>query len=156
MNNPEIWTEIHRMAEELYMLQPWEYMEETDTFGVRTNLSGKTYFISVMGSGDQIRAISAYEGAPGLYGFWELEDNPSIRPESVLLIPHIMLSFVSKAILDMTQKEILKITGFDKRKLREWPEVQRIIPGLVPAIPDEGILRDCRNPGTGPENLLMG
>ena len=59
----EKWREIHRAAAELYSLAPLDYLEETDIFGVRTTITGRTYFISVMGSAGQVYALSVYEGS---------------------------------------------------------------------------------------------
>jgi len=54
MNSIEIWKEIFHLSEELYIQAPWTYMAETDIFGVRTPGSGKTYFISIMGSAGEL------------------------------------------------------------------------------------------------------
>jgi hypothetical protein len=118
------------LAAELYLLAPWKYMEETDIFGVQTALTGKTYFISIMGSAGQVRAVSAYEGNNALEQFWEMENRPDVEPETIMLIPHIMLSFDNKKNIDNTQKEIFKITGPHPGKLKEWPDLKRVIPGL--------------------------
>lgn len=142
MENIEIWKEIHSLAAELYLLAPWKYMEETDIFGVQTALTGKTYFISIMGSAGQVRAVSAYEGNNALEQFWEMENRPDVEPETIMLIPHIMLSFDNKKNIDNTQKEIFKITGPHPGKLKEWPDLKRVIPGLFPAIPGGSSIND--------------
>lgn len=142
MENIEIWKEIHSLAAELYLIAPWKYMEETDTFGVKTASTGKTYFISIMGSAGQVRAVSAYEGDNALEQFWELENRPDVEPETIMLIPHIMLSFDIKKNIDNTQKEIFKKTGLHQGKLKEWPDLKRVIPGLVPTIPGRSSLND--------------
>jgi len=137
MKNIEIWKEIHRLARELYLMAPWSYISETDIFGVKTAANGNTYFISIMGSAEELSAICAYEGPLALEQFWELEEEPMVEPERILVIPHIMLSFDYKKNIDDLQKDLLKKTEYNAVKGRSWPELKRIIPGLVPAIPGD-------------------
>jgi len=137
MKNIEIWKEIHRLARELYLMAPWSYISETDIFGVKTAANGNTYFISIMGSAEELSAICAYEGPMALEQFWELEEEPMVEPERILVIPHIMLSFDYKKNIDDLQKDLLKKTEYNAVKGRSWPELKRIIPGLVPAIPGD-------------------
>ena len=142
MENIETWKKIYNLAEELYLLAPWDYLEETDVFAVRTPSEGNSYFISIMGSAGQVYAISAYEGATALELFWELESNPDSNPESILVIPHLMLSFDYKKDIDAVYKKILKETGLDHGEHKRWPVLNRIIPGMMPAIPGASSLED--------------
>lgn len=137
----EKWREIHRAASELFSLAPWEYLEENEIFGIRTSLTGRTYFISVMGSLGQVLAVSAYEGSSALMGFWELHEGQA-DPGKVLAIPHMMLSFDDKKYVDKTQKEIIKESGLFSAGHKKWPVVTRVIPGLFPKIPEGDYLDD--------------
>jgi len=145
MNSIEIWKEIFHLSEELYIQAPWTYMAETDIFGVRTPGSGKTYFISIMGSAGELSALAAYEGSNALEQFWEIQENPNGNPENILLIPHIILSYVNKNEIDRVQTEIFKEAGFKGGRGRKWPDVKRVIPGLVPSVPGDSCLEDLAN-----------
>lgn len=131
------WKRIHHLAAELCQLAPWKLIEETDVFGIASPVTGTTWFMSVMGAAGEFRAISAYEGAYGLSRFWELYDN---EPEaaysaSVLTIPHMMLSFGSREQTDPAQAAMLEELpeGFGG----EWPELKRVVPGLLPETPGD-------------------
>ncbi|HAX92359.1 MAG TPA: hypothetical protein DCY25_00180 [Bacteroidales bacterium] len=141
-DNIEKWRAIHRAAAELYKLAPWKYMEETDVFGVKTAASGKTYFISIMGSAGQVFAFSAYEGSRALESFWEMQCNEEVEPQSILVIPHMMLSFKNLKDIDKIQKEILKETDLFSTAHKKLPVLTQVIPGLVPALPRETYLDD--------------
>lgn len=138
----EKWKEIHQAAIELYSLAPWDYLEETDIFGVRTSVTGKTYFISIMGSAGQFLALSAYEGSRALERFWEMQSDRQDDPSQILLIPHLMLSFEDKNEVGKIQKEIVKESGVFSASNKKWPVVHQYIPGLMPAIPQGEYLDD--------------
>jgi hypothetical protein len=138
----EKWREIHRAAAELYSLAPWEYLEETDIFGVKTSVTGRTYFISIMGSAGQVFAFSAYEGSRALESFWEMQSDEQADPSKILVIPHMMMSFDDKKEVDKIHKEILKESGIFSESNKKWPVVHQVIPGLVPAIPEGEYLDD--------------
>ena len=142
IENIEKWRDIHGAAVELYNLAPWEYLEETDIFGVKTAASGNTYFISIMGSAGQVFAFSAYEGTRALANFWDMQCNEEADPLNILVIPHMLLSFDNRKDVDKIQKEILKETALFSIAHKKWPVLTRVIPGLVPALPRGTYLDD--------------
>ena len=144
MKNIKTWKEILHLSGDLFQLAPWEYLEESDIFGVKTSVTGNTYFISVMGSAGHLRAISAYQGNRALEQFWKFQENTNAEPESILTIPHMILSYESKSNLDKAQIELFKETGIDHGKGKEWPDLRRIIPGLFPALPEDNYLDDFK------------
>jgi hypothetical protein len=50
-------------------LAPWQWMEETDIFGIEDPDTGELGFISVMGYLGEYESVAVYRGAEGLYGF---------------------------------------------------------------------------------------
>jgi len=98
-----------------------------------------------MGSAGELSAIAAYDGSAALEQFWEIQENPHGNPENILLIPHIILSFVNKNEIDHVLTEIFEKAGLKAGRGRRWPDVKRVIPELVPSVPVDSRLEDLAN-----------
>lgn len=88
MENLELWKKLYTLAATYYQLAPWEWMYEQDNFAIRVPNNNKVYFVSIMGSGGEHNAITAYEGVAGFSKFIDLANNPeAYPPETILTIP---------------------------------------------------------------------
>ena len=142
--NAFLWHRIYTLAKEIHDLAPWNTLDEDDIFGVKIPESGQIYFISIMGSGGEFTAISAYKGTRALGQFWDLfnKDGRWVS-ESVLTIPHIMLSFEDRNLLRKEHLEQIKASRLKFRGAGSWPVLDEIVPGYVPAIPEGKSLSDA-------------
>lgn len=135
-------SKAYKLAMRLKELAPWNYLYESDVFGVRMPEDGKIYFLSIMGSGGEHYAISAYEDVLGLVGFLQLlEPAKWLRPIEMMLIPHMMVSFEDRDRIDPPVRKKMKELGFVFRGQNAWPDFRQVIPGFVPCMPDEEALR---------------
>ena len=142
-NNP-LWNRIYSLAKEIYRLAPWNWMFESDIFGVQIPGTDRVYFISIMGSGGDFPAISAYRGSRALGQFWQLADLQDMaRPEDLLLIPHIMLSFTGRNELSAEQHSSIKLSGLKFRGAASWPSLEEIVPGYMPVLPEGDSVSDA-------------
>lgn len=142
-NNDDILTRIYDLSDDLRKLSPWEYMTEDDIFGIKIPESDRIYFISIMGTLGEVFALIAYEGIIALGQFREIQNDPyGARPESVLTIPNIMLSFENSTDLDKTELKRIKELGFKFTGSKSWPELKHTIPGYVPVFPENPYLND--------------
>jgi hypothetical protein len=74
-------------------IAPWEWMSETDLFGVQNPETGEIGFVSVMGMLGEHYAVAVYLGPEGLYGFWRFQEMvPFDSPEDLLGIPQLQVS----------------------------------------------------------------
>ncbi len=136
-------TKAYQLAVKLKELAPWTYMDENDIFGVRMPDTGKLYFISIMGAAGVHYGMAAYEGAEGLMGFWDLHhDISGVRPSELLLIPHMMVSFEDRDVIEPPLRKKMKELGFAFRGQNAWPDFRHMIPGFVPEMPEEPALHD--------------
>jgi hypothetical protein len=142
MKVTDTWRTLHDLISEIYKLQPWSFLEETDIFGIHSPISDKKYFISVMGSTGTFRALSAYDGAKALNQFWALGESGDSDYGEILTIPHIIVSFNDAANTDANQLEILRSINKDFGYTDEFPEVKCIFPCQFPIDPDESQLKD--------------
>jgi hypothetical protein len=118
-------------AKQIYDLEPWKSLYETDIFGVKMPGSGLTWFISVMGIHGEFTAIAAYKGYYGLFRFNELQEREGSLPDtSLFTIPHLLISFTDREDLDKEDLEAIKKSGVNFRGRGQWPKIEEIIPDL--------------------------
>ena len=141
MNN---YKEIYELAGEIRKLEPWTRMEEADVFGVRIPGTDRVYFLSVMGALGEWTAISAYRGLEGLSGFYKLhEEGDVLPPETILTVPHLMLSFREREGLSPEQLANIKSSGISFRGNGNWPSLEMTEPGFFPELPQGPVLEDA-------------
>ena len=136
------WRTLHDLISEIYKLQPWSYLGETDIFGVHSPISDQKYFISIMGSDDTLHALSAYMGTKALSQVWALEESGNPDYGETLIIPHFMLTFAAEEEVDANQLKILRSIKKNFGYTDEWPEVKCILACQFPTDPDETQLED--------------
>ncbi|MCX6223622.1 MAG: hypothetical protein NTV01_02515 [Bacteroidia bacterium] len=136
MTDLEKWGILHRLGQELFSLEPWKYLYETDIFGIRSPLTGKDYFISIMGSNHEVYALSAYEGSEALGRFWNLENSAGVLgADAILTIPHFIISLDDRDIVPDDQVKIIRELGITYRGKKAWLTFSRIDAGFFPATP---------------------
>jgi hypothetical protein len=142
MIDQELWNRFYKLTEEFYRLAPWKYLYETDIFGVKTRETGKKYFISIMGSLGEYFALSAYEEVTALGQYWMLHELDLVDSADVLTIPHTMLAYETLENTDQKQLIQMKAAGIGGGIDGLYPDMRRIVPGLVPETPDGKLLAE--------------
>ena len=150
INIRKTWDRIFSAAEIIREMKPWEWMSETDIFGIKIPETERIYFISVMGSACEVTAISAYMGTRALGMFWELQQTePGYLTSSfmtgsmVLTIPQLMLDFVEEKILGPEKITRFKNLGAKPSVDKRWPVLDQFVPGFVPEEPEQLALGDA-------------
>jgi hypothetical protein len=118
--------QIHDMA-------PWDWMEETEIFGVQDPATGELGFVSIMGMAGEHYAIGVYQGVRGLYGFWNMQERgPAMQPEDLLNVPQLQASFEDRDMLDQTDYKMIKSLKLKYRGRNAWPQFRSYRPGYAP------------------------
>jgi len=150
INIRKIWNRIFSAAERIKEMKPWDWMVETDIFGIKIPGTDRIYFISVMGSAGELTAISAYMGTRALGMFWELQQTAPgyltssfITGSKVLTIPQLMLDFVEEELLEPEKITRIKNLGAKPSEDKRWPVLDQFVPGFVPEEPEEDLLEDA-------------
>lgn len=114
-------------------LAPWEWMEESDIFGIQMPETGKLGFISVMGMLGEHFAVAVYQGVKGLGGFWNIQRlGYAAPPELVLQIPQLQASFKDRDMVDKADRDVMKQLGLKFRGANAWPLFRSYRPGCFP------------------------
>ena len=123
-------------------LAPWQWMEESDIFGVESPDTKELGFISVMGMAGEHYAVAVYIGAEGLYGFLTLEQaGPYMTPELMFSIPQLQASLEDREQLSAKDREQIKALGLKFRGKQAWPQFRSYRPGYFPWYIDEAEAR---------------
>jgi hypothetical protein len=129
----EQWRRLYEAAVRLKELAPWEWMTETDVFGVKDPKTEEIGFVSVMGMLGEHYGVSLYPNPEALYKFWALEEaGPEINPDALLEIPQLQVSFEDRDELDNRDRKVIKELGFRFRGRKEWPMFRGYRPGFFP------------------------
>jgi hypothetical protein len=138
-----LYREIYGVADEIRQIEPWNWMYETDLFGVKMPGNNRVYFVSVMGAEGQFFALSAYKGYQGLAQFLNFHEHAeTMPPETILTIPHLMLSFTDREMLSREHLDTIKLSGMKFRGKGKWPNLEEFVPGFTPVFPEGKALSD--------------
>ncbi|MBN1933567.1 MAG: hypothetical protein JW934_02820 [Anaerolineae bacterium] len=129
----EVWRRLYELAAAIKALAPWEWLTETEVFGVQDPQTGQLGFVSVMGQLGDHFSVAVYQGAEGLYGLWLMEEMAeSLSPEVLLQIPQLQLSFEDRDILTQRDRDLIKSLGLKFRGRNAWPMFRSYRPGFMP------------------------
>ncbi len=134
-NAPTIgeWKRLYELAAELKKLAPWEWMDETEIFGVENPDTKEIGFVSPMGMMGEHLSIGVYLGAEGLYGFWDFQEvGLEAEPFALFEIPQLQVSFENRESLEKQDRETIKQLDLKFRGSQNYPLFRSIRPGFMP------------------------
>ena len=134
-NTPTLdeWKRLHDLMAQVKELAPWDWMEESDIFGIQMPDTKDLGFISVMGMLGEHFAMAVYQGAKGLGGFWNIHSQGHhISPEVVLQVPQLQASFEDREMISKEDREVIKKLGRIYRGAKGWPQFRSYRPGCFP------------------------
>ncbi len=127
------WRKLYAAMIRVKEIAPWEWMTETDVFGVQSPETNELGFVSVMGLLGEHFSVAVYLGPKGLYDFWEFEDaGPSAPAEHIVEISHLQASFEDRSQLHNKDRQTIKEMGLKFRGRNAWPMFRSYRPGYVP------------------------
>ncbi len=130
----EEWKTLYDAAIEFRKIEPWEWMKETDVFGVQNPQNGEVGYCCIMGELGEVFAMAVYSGTEGLQGYLKIlkgQINPD-EPDSLYIQDCLMLSFEDKRFVDQEDRQIINELGFKFRGRNSWPLFRSYKPGYFP------------------------
>ena len=118
------------LAAQIKTLAPWQWMQETDVFGVEDPNTGEIGFVSVMGNVGEYEAVGVYPGAEGIYGFIDFQLDESASSYRLIEIPQIQLSFSEPKFQEKRDRDLLKGVGL--KFTGSKPLFRSYRPGFLP------------------------
>lgn len=126
------WRQLYDAAMAFQKVGPWEWMTETELFGVQNPETGQVGYASIMGMQGEHFALALYLGQEGLQGFIELEQEEGGPPELLFEVPQLQVSFEDRDLLREEDRAVIKALGLKFRGRNAWPLFRNYAPGYFP------------------------
>ena len=129
------WRRLYAAAAAFKGIEAWQWMWDSNLFGVQNPEDGQTGYCCVMGSLGHFRALAVYRGAAGL-AFWrriQIEGGKK-HPDPELFVGQdcLMASWESRSDLDAQDLGTLRRLGLKFRGAQAWPLFREHLPGYCP------------------------
>ena len=124
--------QLYDLAIQVKKLAPWQWMEETDVFGLENPDTGELGFISVMGNIGEYEAVAVYLGTAGLFAFIDFQADEFATPDRLIEMPHLQAAFSDREYLEKEDRDLIKQLGLKFRGPYAWPMFRGYRPGYLP------------------------
>lgn len=128
----EEWRLLFEAGENFKKAACWNWMDNTDIFGVKCPDTGKIYYCSIMGGGGTHFGLAAYRGTPGLNTFLKMLDGEISHSDVVYEQNCLSCSFEDREMLAKEDLQVIKLLEFKFRGRNQWPQFRDYTPGWYP------------------------
>lgn len=140
------WQRLYELADRVKAMAPWEWMAETDVFGVVVPPTANLVFASVLGEMGEHLAVAVYVDDRALYDMLGLSSSTHAA-DRVLEIPQVQLSFEDRDLVERQDRAVMKalnLTG-RYRGAMAYPWFRCYRPGCAPWLidVDEAATLEC-------------
>jgi hypothetical protein len=112
---------------------PWQWMYDSDLFGVQDPNGGETGYCCITGNLGEHLALVVYQGSEGLAGLAQMRSGRISDPMDLILLQKcLMASFEDRAQLTRADLDTIKALGLKFRGSQEWPQFRSYLPGFFP------------------------
>ncbi len=128
------WKALYSATIEFKNAAPWDWMHDSDIFGVQDPVSGETGYCCIMGAAGEHYALGVYSGGEGLDGILRIlsGDFYPRHDEALYVQKCLMASFEDRTYLQKEDLQQIKALGLKFRGANAWPLFRNYTPGLVP------------------------
>jgi len=128
------WKDLYDAAIEFKKIGCWNWMWDSDIFGVQNPVNGEIGYCCVMGRAREHFALAVYLGTEGLEGYLKTQSG-EIDPYSIDMLhlqKCLMASFEDKEFLRKEDFEVIKKLGLKFRGHNSWPLFRNYKPDYYP------------------------
>ncbi len=127
------WKELYNAAIKFKELGCWNWMGDSDIFGVQNPVTGEIGYCCVMGRLGEHFALAVYLGTEGLEGYLKIKSGVSPSScDALHLQKCLMASFEDREFLTREDLQIIKTLGLKFRGRNSWPLFRSYLPGYHP------------------------
>lgn len=128
------WQALYEAANQFYSLRPWEWMMDSEMFGVLNPETGETGYCCVMGNLGELYALGVYLGTDGLESYLMIQEGALTAEDPDLLHYQrcLMASFEDRDALDKPDLKTIKDLKLKFRGRNSWPVFRSYRPGYFP------------------------
>lgn len=128
------WRNLYDNAQKIREMEPWQFMEESDIFGVQNPINNEIGYCCVMGGLGELLGIVVYLGTEGLEGHYKMASGEITgeNPGDMLIQKCLMVSFENRDCLEKEDLTVIKKLGLKFRGSNRWPLFRSYMPGYFP------------------------
>ena len=128
------WKALYDAALEFKKIECWQWMLDSDIFGVQNPINNEIGYCCVMGYLGEHFALAVYLGADGLNAYLSIQRGEITTGnfEALMIQNCLMASFEDREILYDEDRKIIKNLGLSFRGRKQWPLFRRYQPGYYP------------------------
>lgn len=117
------WKDLYDAAVEFKKIECWNWMWDSDIFGVQNPANGEIGYCCVMGRAGQHFALAVYLGTEGLDGYLKIQSGEisSSSPDALYVQKCLMASFDDRKFLRERDFQVIKTLGLKFRGRKSWP-----------------------------------
>lgn len=136
-NNRTIWMNFFKAAGNFRDLAPWEWMHDSDIFGVKDPVSGEISWCCIMGAAREVYALGVYPGTKGYTTYLNLlnlhDESEKTDHIAAGLGQYVhKIEFVNRDETDETDRKAFKELGLKFHGDHKWIQAREMKPGYYP------------------------
>jgi len=130
----EQWRELYDAAIRFKAIECWNYMYDSEVFGVQNPETEEIGYCCIMGNLGEHFALAAYLGTEGLKGYLRIASREGFSLPNEALHCHkcLMASFEDREYLEKDDLQMAKALGLKFRGRHAWPLFRSYLPGYAP------------------------
>lgn len=128
------WKNLYQAAIEFKNIECWDWMDDSDLFGVQNPETGEVGYCCVLGAIGEVFGLVVYPGTEGLESYLKIQSG-EIVPEGLETLHFqdcLMASFDNRNDLKKPDLQTIKSIGLTFRGPKAWPLFRRYEPGYEP------------------------
>jgi len=127
------WKDLYNAAIEFKQIECWNWMEDSDLFGVQNPEDGEIGYCCVLGALGEVFGLAVYLGAEGLNEYLKVQSG-EIAPKDFDAVHQrcLLASFEDRRLLQRPDLEVIKKLGLKFRGSKSWSLFRSYQPGYYP------------------------
>ncbi len=134
------WSALYAAAVAFKELKCWEWMYDSDLFGVQNPETGEIGYCCVLGNLGEVLALNVYQGTEGLESYWLLHEQSTLADEGVPMSPTELLgsqkclvaSYEDRSELHKDDLQVVRLLKLQFRGKNAWPMFRNYQPEFFP------------------------
>lgn len=129
------WSRLYAAAQTFSELAPWEWMYDSDLFGVKNPEDGEVGYCCVLGNLGECLGLTLYRGSEGLacYRKTLVDSLEEVIPGDILFsMSAILYSLSDREYLEKDDMKVIRQLKLKFRGKNAWPSFRSYSPGYVP------------------------
>ena len=126
------WQSLYGAAIDFWRIQPWQWVNDTDLFGVKNPEDGQIGYCCVVGALREFLGLVVYLGTEGLESYLKIQTSESPEEDVLSTGKCLTASFGDRKSLQKPDLGVIKELGLRFRGPKSWPLFRSYEPGYYP------------------------